>query len=121
MAEAAAHFADQGFFVVPSFLSSRECDEIAAATSTAADQQAGTRNLLLSKWCQDLALRLKTSEALVSVLPERPVAVQCTLFDKSKDKNWLVALHQDLSIPVAERVSEPSCSGWTEKEGSLFV
>jgi len=40
---------------------------------------------------------------------------------KSIHKNWLVSLHQDLSIPVAERVDSPQCSGWSEKEGNLFV
>jgi ectoine hydroxylase-related dioxygenase (phytanoyl-CoA dioxygenase family) len=49
------------------------------------------------------------------------VAVQCTLFDKSPDRNWLVALHQDLSIPVRERVESAECSGWSEKEGHLYV
>jgi ectoine hydroxylase-related dioxygenase (phytanoyl-CoA dioxygenase family) len=48
-------------------------------------------------------------------------AVQCTLFAKSIEKNWLVSLHQDLSIPVAERVSSAECSGWSEKEGEIFV
>src|SRR5206468_2398213 len=49
------------------------------------------------------------------------VAVQCTLFDKSPTRNWLVALHQDLSIPVRERITHPDCTGWSEKEGVLFV
>jgi ectoine hydroxylase-related dioxygenase (phytanoyl-CoA dioxygenase family) len=47
--------------------------------------------------------------------------VQCTLFVKSPTNNWLVSLHQDLSIPVAERVDNPECHGWSEKEGGLFV
>jgi ectoine hydroxylase-related dioxygenase (phytanoyl-CoA dioxygenase family) len=49
------------------------------------------------------------------------VAAQCTLFSKSIATNWLVPLHQDLSIPVAERVDSGRCSGWSEKEGELFV
>jgi ectoine hydroxylase-related dioxygenase (phytanoyl-CoA dioxygenase family) len=49
------------------------------------------------------------------------VAVQCTLFDKSPEKNWLVTPHQDLSIPVRDRVDDPECSGWSEKEGQLYV
>jgi len=49
------------------------------------------------------------------------VAVQCTLFDKSADKNWLVALHQDLSIPVHQRILHPECSGWSEKEGVVYA
>ena len=47
--------------------------------------------------------------------------MQCTLFDKSPTKNWLVALHQDLSIPVKRRVDSPDCSGWSEKKGKLYV
>jgi ectoine hydroxylase-related dioxygenase (phytanoyl-CoA dioxygenase family) len=53
----------------------------------------------------------------------RPMLTQykCTLFTKSPDKNWLFTLHQDLSIPVAERVGSSRCTGWSEKEGDLFV
>jgi len=54
-------------------------------------------------------------------LPADAVAVQCTLFDKSPERNWLVALHQDLAIPVQERVDAAECSGWSLKEGVLFV
>jgi ectoine hydroxylase-related dioxygenase (phytanoyl-CoA dioxygenase family) len=44
-----------------------------------------------------------------------------TLFVKSIESNWLVSLHQDLSIPVAEHVESTGCQGWSEKEGELFV
>lgn len=47
--------------------------------------------------------------------------MQCALFSKSPEANWLVALHQDLSIPVSARVSSPECAGWSEKEGEIFV
>jgi ectoine hydroxylase-related dioxygenase (phytanoyl-CoA dioxygenase family) len=49
------------------------------------------------------------------------VAVQCTYFEKSSGRNWLVPLHQDISIPVARRVDHASLGPWSEKEGSLFV
>jgi Phytanoyl-CoA dioxygenase (PhyH) len=48
-------------------------------------------------------------------------AVQCTFFAKSMERNWLVALQQDLRIPVAEHVDSIHCSGWSRKEGQLFV
>jgi ectoine hydroxylase-related dioxygenase (phytanoyl-CoA dioxygenase family) len=35
--------------------------------------------------------------------------------------NWLVPVHQDLSIPVAHRVDHPNLGPWSEKEGALFV
>jgi ectoine hydroxylase-related dioxygenase (phytanoyl-CoA dioxygenase family) len=47
--------------------------------------------------------------------------VQCSLFEKSVDNNWLVALHQDLSIPVAERVDHPALNAWSNKDGCWFV
>jgi ectoine hydroxylase-related dioxygenase (phytanoyl-CoA dioxygenase family) len=43
------------------------------------------------------------------------------LFDKSLGKSWSVTLHQDLSIPVKEKVDHPQCSGWSVKEGTLYV
>lgn len=47
-------------------------------------------------------------------------AIQCTYFAKVASRNWLVALHQDLSIPVAERVADAPCKAWSEKEGGWF-
>ena len=32
-----------------------------------------------------------------------------------------MSLHQDLSIPVHERVQNPQCRGWSHKQGVLFV
>jgi ectoine hydroxylase-related dioxygenase (phytanoyl-CoA dioxygenase family) len=47
--------------------------------------------------------------------------VQCTLFEKSADRNWLVPYHQDLMIPVKQRVDDDRLTGWSEKEGTLYV
>jgi ectoine hydroxylase-related dioxygenase (phytanoyl-CoA dioxygenase family) len=55
------------------------------------------------------------------LLPPDPVAVQCTFFDKSPARNWLVAAHQDLSIPVSRRIDSPAYTGWSRKEGVLYV
>ncbi|MEJ7807115.1 MAG: phytanoyl-CoA dioxygenase family protein, partial [Telluria sp.] len=49
------------------------------------------------------------------------VAVQCTWFEKSAARNWLVPMHQDLSIPVAASVDDSSLCGWSLKEGIQFV
>jgi len=58
---------------------------------------------------------------LLGIFPATAVAIQCTLFDKSTTRNWLVALHQDLSVPVRERIVHPDFTGWSGKEGVLFV
>ena len=69
----------------------------------------------------DLAVNLRRHPGVAEIVPPRWVAVQCTLFEKSPRKNWLVSLHQDLSIPVRERASNCELSGWSCKDGVLFV
>jgi ectoine hydroxylase-related dioxygenase (phytanoyl-CoA dioxygenase family) len=99
-------------------------DEIVAKTCAAiADLQvrAGTRRLLDALWCLELAEQIAREPTLARLMPSDAVPVQCTLFEKSARQNWLVSLHQDLSIPVAARVNSPLCSAWSEKEGELFV
>jgi hypothetical protein len=70
---------------------------------------------------RELAVRLPHDERLSGILSTEVIPVQRTLFVKSIESNWLVSLHQDLSIPVAERVESPGCQGWSEKDDELFV
>jgi len=82
---------------------------------------AGQRELLEQAWCRELAQWLRGLAGLRPFLPADHVAVQCTLFEKSQDRNWLVSPHQDLAIPVAQRVSHEALSGWSVKGGRHFV
>jgi ectoine hydroxylase-related dioxygenase (phytanoyl-CoA dioxygenase family) len=77
--------------------------------------------LLSQPWCTVLADDLRLNVTVSRLLAVDAVAVQCTLFDKSPEKNWLVSLHQDLSIPVKRRIDSPECSGWSEKEAQVYV
>jgi len=112
-------FGTRGFEIFPGVLNPAECDELAARLPVTAN--AGSRRMLSEAWCRSLAARLASDPRLSAVLPQRAVAVQCTYFSKSPGANWLVAPHQDLSIPVARRVDSPNCTGWSEKEGLLFM
>lgn len=114
-------FDADGFAVIPQVLSVQECDDIAALASSLADDTAGTRCLLPQAWCGALARRLREHPSVAAIVPATHVAVQCTYFEKSVGRNWLVPIHQDLSIPVAARVDHPDLRGWSDKEGSLFV
>jgi len=88
---------------------------------TACTGRAGSRTLLDDEWCANVASSLVADPRIEPLLPPNALAIQCTLFDKTPTNNWLVALHQDLSIPVAERVTSADCTGWAEKEGVTFV
>lgn len=107
-----------GFALIPAILTPEECEQAARQVTLDA---AGTRCLLSQPWCATLAMRLRDHPALAGVIDPDMVAVQCTWFEKSADRNWLVPVHQDLSIPVAARVIDPAFSGWSVKEGIHFV
>jgi Phytanoyl-CoA dioxygenase (PhyH) len=114
-------FDRQGFTIVELVLSSdRIADTIAQLDSISLDR-AGTRNLLDCDWCVELVDVLRSHPTIAELLPSNNVAVQCTLFDKTVDKNWLVPLHQDMSIPVREHCENIHLSGWSHKEGILYV
>jgi len=114
-------FQDLGFVIVHGVLDGAGCDAAIAALAGVALDTAGSRRLLDQPWCAALARQLRAHPAVAPLLPADAVAVQCTLFDKSPGRNWLVSLHQDLSIPVRERIDAPGCAGWSEKEGVTCV
>ena len=110
-----------GYAVIADLVDNEELGEIARFADGLVCDRAGTRRLIELPWCRELAVRLMRDERLSGILSTEVIPVQCTLFVKSIESNWLVSLHQDLSIPVAERVESPECHGWSEKEGELFV
>ena len=117
--------------LLPGLLPRDECAALAAEVAkdlplrdgdtVHAPGSGGQRNLLKHPWCRALAERLLRLPAITALLPSSAVAVQCTYFEKTLARNWLVPLHQDLSIPVAQRVDHPALQGWSEKDGALFV
>lgn len=112
---------EAGFAAVAGVLGFDACADVATALDGVSSGRADSRNLLDVPTCQRLAAMFKAHAQVGSLLPQEAVAVQCTLFDKSESNNWLVALHQDLSIPVQEGVAHRDCSGWSEKEGVPYV
>ncbi|WP_337172940.1 phytanoyl-CoA dioxygenase family protein [Paludisphaera sp.] len=112
---------ERGFAVVDGVLAPDECEALAAKVAPAGRSPAGTRNLLAEDWCRSLADRLRRDARLAEMIPGDAEAVQCSYFEKSRAGNWLVPMHQDLALPVAERVEHPDLRGWSEKEGGLFV
>ena len=115
-----AAFDAMGFAMVAGVCAPAGCDAWSACVPAKA-ASAGTRSLLGEAWCAEAARRLRTHEVLARLLGPEDVAVQCTYFEKSASRNWLVPMHQDLSIPVAERVPDARLAGWSHKEGAWFV
>ena len=112
-------FEEDGFEVLPGLLSEVELADADAALAPRAG--AGSRELLREAWCAALARSVRADDRVAALLPRAHVAVQCTAFEKSAARNWLVALHQDVAIPVAGRVDDAACGGWSNKDGTWFV
>ncbi len=114
-------FEADGFATITRAVTPAECTALADAAAAVAADGPGSRTLLDLAWCRELVDHLRRQPAIAALLPAGFVAVQCTYFEKSRDRNWLVPIHQDLSIPVAEHVPTPELGGWSHKEGGLFV
>ncbi|MES2950587.1 MAG: phytanoyl-CoA dioxygenase family protein [Pseudomonadota bacterium] len=115
-----ALFEVNGCASVLGVLTPEECTALALRVQPGTDS-VGNRCLLSEDWCAVLAARLRQHAELATLLPTDHVAVQCTYFEKSLARNWLVPVHQDLSIPVAQRVNDPVLQGWSQKDGAWFV
>jgi len=114
-------FRNDGFAVLSQVLTSSECEELSLALVEIPRKGIGSRSLLDMPWCKKLAQTVRQHPGIAPFLPTDAVAVQCNFFEKSQDQNWLVPIHQDLSIPVTERVENAALTCWAEKQGSLFV
>lgn len=121
MIDALAALARDGHVIIPGVLDAPAVNAIDTALADTAVHGAGSRRMLDAGWCRDLGTSLPRHAALGPFLVDAPVPVQCTLFDKSDDRNWLVAMHQDLAMPVRERVEHPDLGAWSRKEGTDFV
>lgn len=112
-------FIQSGHVTLPAMLGADALHAIDIALQNAGAIAA--RQMLQLDWCAALGNQLRGQLVAAGLLPPRCVTVQCTYFEKSRDRNWLVAPHQDLSIPVAARIDSAAVTGWSEKDGLLFV
>jgi hypothetical protein len=115
MHDAAVTFEARGFAVAPQALSDAQCAQLQAFVEALDIRGAGTRELLSFAWAQQFARQLRDLPALEALLGDSRTAIQCTYFAKLSSRNWLVALHQDLSIPVAARAADAPCKAWSDK------
>ncbi|RZJ04038.1 MAG: phytanoyl-CoA dioxygenase [Rubrivivax sp.] len=111
----------EGYLLLRGLLSPLERLALGGQLEDVTAGAAGERDCLDRPWCQALARWLLAHPVLQGYLPCDPVAVQCTLFEKSADCNWLVTPHQDLAIPVAERIEHEAMHAWSVKGGRHFV
>lgn len=115
---------ETGFEIVPSFQRRESVDIFRAVIDVLFPSitAAGIRNI--AKKCEPIRSLAESSIArrLVDQRIGGPARlVRSILFNKTKDANWLVAWHQDLSIAVEAKADVPGFENWSVKDGVHHV
>jgi hypothetical protein len=120
MRELISAFERDGCTVVPSVATESQLERATAYCDSVQLSGAGSRDLLELPWCADIARSLRFITPLSTLLGESRTAVQCTLFVKDSQRNWLVPLHRDYSVPVKAKVESSHWSAWSIKQSVMF-
>ena len=83
--------------------------------------RAGTRHVLRNPTIAALAHHPSLISMARSVLGATAQPFRATFFDKSASSNWLVAWHQDTSLPLRHRKAVPGWGPWSVKAGVIYA
>src|SRR5213593_1376253 len=82
---------------------------------------AGRRGLLAAPVVASLASSPQILDLVRPHLKSEPRPVRGIYFDKSRESNWLVAWHQDVTLAVRGRVNVTGFGPWSTKAGVPHV
>jgi hypothetical protein len=114
---------EQGFAVVPGLFSAKEIIVllVSLADLKQRNQRAGIRHVLKHPGINMIALEGRLLGMAQAVLGSAAFPFRATLFDKSRDSNWLIAWHQDTALPLRERHETAGWGSWSVKEGVTYA
>src|SRR6266853_1952013 len=94
-----------GFTILEDVLPLEEVAHLSAelCNSTLTRSRAGIRNLLSHAAVHDLALHPRLLGLARAVIGDSVRPLAATLFEKPAARSWLVAWHQDATLPLRER------------------
>ena len=108
----------EGFAIIPSCLDEDTVDDLRAEFSESRESQ---RNALDNPSIRQLAVSAPVREIMESALGQNCFAVRSIFFNKTKEANWKVVWHQDLTISVRRRFDADGFGPWTIKDGIVHV
>jgi ectoine hydroxylase-related dioxygenase (phytanoyl-CoA dioxygenase family) len=120
MIELVSDFERDGCVVIPNAVAAPDLANARSFCDSVVLSGAGTRDLLEHAWCRAMAHAVRSVPEIHALLGTATTAIQCTLFVKDTDHNWLVPLHRDWSIPVKARVASSRWSAWSMKQSVVF-
>jgi len=129
--QAQADLATLGFSSIASVLSADQLlllieaiglGEVASGTRRRRGSAYAIRHLLWERpQLNDVLAELGLNQLAGAALGDPAFPISATFFDKNQGANWMVAPHQDLVMPVENRIDEPGFLNWTVKLGTDYV
>jgi ectoine hydroxylase-related dioxygenase (phytanoyl-CoA dioxygenase family) len=114
--------AEHGYEVRPDVLTADEVSRLASSlVRISGRSRAGARHLMRNPLVAEIARDPRLLATARSTLGAGAVPYRATLFDKSPGSNWLVAWHQDTSLPLRVRHDVPGWGPWSVKAGVLYA
>ena len=112
-----------GFAILPDVLSKSEAQLLGQelAGSALKKSKAGARHVLRHPAVTGLAHDVRMIDIARQVLGSGAQPFRATLFEKSRQANWLVVWHQDTSLPLVRRVEAPGWGRWLVKDGVVYA
>lgn len=116
------HFLENGYLISEKVFEAAEMDSLIErlAVLNAEPQRPGYRHLIADPAVRILARDRRLTALVENITGKRLIPFKATLFNKAGKANWLVAWHQDTTLPV---VRPPSSNDWgiaTIKDGITF-
>lgn len=112
-----------GFAIIPDVLSESDIASLnrELAENPLPRSRAGSRNALRHSSIAELAHDPRLTGLAEKILGRGATPFRATLFDKSPNSNWLVAWHQDTTLPLRKRQDAPGWGSWSVKEGVIYA
>lgn len=114
---------EHGFLVVPEVFAPGECENLRDQIDRSAltRSKAGVRHAMKDAATAALARNQRLLDLARQVLGDNALPYRATLFDKSRQANWLVVWHQDTALPLQQRRDAPGWGPWSKKHGVVYA
>lgn len=115
--------ADDGYAISPNVLTKEECDHLLKelTTWTAGRSRAGIRHLMRCPVISSLARDTRLQTLAQTALMETTNPYRATLFEKTRESNWLVSWHQDTAVPLEKKFASSEWGPWSTKFGIMYA
>lgn len=112
-----------GFAMVPGVVDAEEVSRLVEemASFKMGKSRAGMRHAMRCPAVAAMAQDARLRGIAQHILGQGAVPFRATLFDKSREANWLVAWHQDTALPLREKREAPGWGPWSVKDGVTYA